>query len=265
MIRVNLLQPIGAREGRVESLIRTGGASSFISRREVLLGLGCLAIAAGALVFQFGGSGDGGRTAAEETPLVSTPPQPLIRDLDADHQAASAATPGAPGRLDTAADVTSAAGADDAAPADANASNVVELEPLATNPTGEVEPSMPAAPPTASSRLAADAPVLHQLVLSSQGETLRIFAATGMQPKYSMFRLDNPKRIVIDLPGVRLTLPTDHHTQTPDHPPVSRIRAGQYRTNPPSARIVLDVTSYPEVEVLPQFNGLYLIVTERPR
>jgi hypothetical protein len=106
---------------------------------------------------------------------------------------------------------------------------------------------------------------LQQLVVSSKDETLRIFAVTGMLPEYSTFRLDNPKRVVIDLPGVRLTLPREQHDQAPDHPQVTRIRAGQYQTNPPRARIVLDVTSYPEVEVLPQFNGLYLVVTERPR
>ncbi len=291
MIRVNLLQPIGHREGRIESLIRTGGASAFISRGEVLLGLGCLAIAAGVLVFQFDGSSEQGRADSAETPLVSPPKQPLIRDIDADHQTASGETPGAPGGSDLTAHAASTTRVDEAAPGDAIASN---LEPLTAATSSKVEPPAPAtsstpstssnptssnptqstptpSPPAAdatpkpSQQPAAAAPVLQQLVVSAEGETLRIFAATGMQPEYSMFRLDNPKRIVIDLPGVRLSLPREQHEQTPDHPQVSRIRAGQHQTNPPRARIVLDVNSYPEVEALPQFNGLYLIVTERPR
>ena len=39
------------------------------------------------------------------------------------------------------------------------------------------------------------------------------------------------------------------------------VRAGQYQTSPAVARIVLDVSSFPDVQVLPQFNGLYLVVT----
>jgi hypothetical protein len=271
MIRVNLLHPIGHREGRIESLIRTGGASAFISRGEVLLGLACLAIAAGVLLFQFGGSGEQGRADAAETPLVSPPKQPLIRDINADHQAASGETPGAPVGGDATAAAASAAGVDETAPDDAIASNLVE--PLTAETSSKVEPAAPAAspPPAAdpqpkpAQQPPAAAAVLQQLVVSAEGETLRIFAATGMQPEYSTFRLDNPKRVVIDLPGVRLSLPRDQQEQTPDHPQVSRIRAGQHQTNPPRVRIVLDVNSYPEVEALPQFNGLYLIVTERAR
>ncbi|HUG81557.1 MAG TPA: AMIN domain-containing protein [Bryobacterales bacterium] len=283
MIRVNLLQPIGHREGRIESLIRTGGASAFITRGEVLLALGCLAIAAGVLVFQSGGSGEQGRADSVETPLTSPPKQPLVRDIDADRQTASGETPGALSGSDVAADTAGAVGVDETAPGDAIASN---LEPLTAETSSKVEPPAPATPstpsnptrstptpspppvdatPKPSQQPPAAAPVLQQLVVSAEGETLRIFAATGTQPEYSTFRLDNPKRIVIDLPGVRLSLPREQHDQTLDHPQVSRIRAGQHQTNPPRARIVLDVNSYPEVEALPQFNGLYLIVTERPR
>ena len=42
---------------------------------------------------------------------------------------------------------------------------------------------------------------LTQLVVSSRGDTLRIFAATGTQPKYTTFRLDRPNRLVVDMPG----------------------------------------------------------------
>lgn len=265
MIRVNLLHPIGTHEGRVESLIRTGGASSFTSRREVLVGLACLVLAAGALFFQLGASGDAELAAVEDAPVVSTPRPPVIRDLDSGRAASTANA---------------------AEPVEDGGITSNPAEPLGSEDTGKPEPVAPSvqaasqrtaeeAPPgtppaTGSAPIASqppttNTPVLQQLVVSSQGESLRIFALTGTLPEYATFQLDKPKRVVVDMPGVRLALPRDQTEQAPDHPPVSRIRVGQYQTNPPRVRIVLDVTSYPDVEVLPQFNGLYLVVTEIPR
>ena len=137
-------------------------------------------------------------------------------------------------------------------------------------PVAEQEPATPAPEAekvaeqesSTSERASAPAAKLSQLVVSSQRDALRIFAATGTKPDYRTFQLRNPKRLVVDLPGVRLALPRAQHEQELEHPLVKRIRAGQYRTNPPQARIVLDVTSFPEIEILPQFNGLYLVVKE---
>jgi hypothetical protein len=261
MIRVNLLRPIGTREGRVEALIRTGGVSRFISRREVLLGLGCLVVAAGALLFQFGGPADAEPAVAAQVPPTWVPQQPLIRDIDAGRPAAPPGTALAPNGGQNVV----AAGGVEPTQGDAIASSPVEA--LGTDTNVESKPATPSS--QAESPLetapAADVPALQQLVVSSESGALRIFALTGTLPEYTTFRLDGPKRIVVDLPGVRLTLPHDQRDHKPDHPQVSRIRAGQYQTNPPRARIVLDVASYPDVEALPQFNGLYLVVTEIPR
>ena len=218
-------------------------------------------MAAGALFFQLGGSGDAESVAAEEAPLTWTPREPLIRDIDAGRQAAS---PGAP-QPPNGAETVVPGGDVEATQGDAIASGPVDaLMPEESDETNRAASSSQAESPQETSP-AADVPVLQELVVSSETETLRVFALTGMLPEYSTFRLDKPKRIVVDLPGVRLSLPHDQREQTPDHPQVNRIRAGQYQTNPPRARIVLDVTSYPDVEVLPQFNGLYLIVTEIPQ
>ena len=110
MIRVNLLEALGAHEGPVESLLRTGGASAFISRREVLLGFACLSIAAAALFFQLGGPGGDGPAAAlaaGETPIEKDK-KPLIRYMDRESAAVPAGTeedPQEPSLRASAADV----------------------------------------------------------------------------------------------------------------------------------------------------------------
>ena len=79
MIRVNLLEPGGGDEGWLESLVRTGGGSAFIARREVLLVFLCLGIAGAALFYQLrlpeaGASGtpppDGPATIAEASLII---------------------------------------------------------------------------------------------------------------------------------------------------------------------------------------------------
>jgi hypothetical protein len=59
-----------------------------------------------------------------------------------------------------------------------------------------------------------------------------------------------------------VVLPPDKLDQIVDHPQVQRVRAAQHRTDPPVARLVLDVNSFPKVEFFPQFNGLYIRVSE---
>ena len=266
MIRVNLLEALGAHEGRFESFVRTGGASAFVSRREVLLGFACLSIAGALLFFQLDGMGSDGLAAAlpaGETPIVKDE-KPLIRYMDEE----SATVPGGTEEDLQEPSLTSAA------------ADVVETGANTSAPEPSVEPdeavTVSAVPPAQAdlhldlqaddaTQPTATLPTLSQLVVSSEGGVLRIFAATGTQPEYSTFLLDKPKRVVVDLPGVRLTLPRGRLEQLPDHPQVSRIRAGQYQMNPPRARIVLDVSSFPDVEILPQFNGLYLVITERSR
>lgn len=264
MIRVNLLEALGAREGRIESVLRTGGASAFISRREVLLGFACLGIAGALLFFQLGGSGSDGLTAvlpADEIPIVKDE-KPLIRYMDEESGTVPGGTEEDPREPSPpAADV-----AETGANRFAQEPSVEPDKAVRDSATPTAQPDPPRQPQTADAKQpAATGPVLSQLVVSSEGGVLRIFAVTGTQPEYSTFLLDNPKRVVVDLPGVRLTLPRGRLEQSPDHPQVSRIRAGQYQTNPPRARIVLDVSSFPDVEILPQFNGLYLVVTERSR
>ena len=267
MIRVNLLESLGPNKGRADSLVGTGGASAFISRRETLLGFACLGIAGAALFVQLGGPGRGedaaatlsvGGTVEEEKSLIH-----YIEEEEAAEATESEENLGDPGWNQELADAVEenaavpakVQGAERATPPDRatadSAPSVLRrdsrLESKSTDAAQPVTPELS----------------LSQLVVSSEGDALRVFAVTGMQPEYRTFRLEKPSRVVVDLPGVRLTLPRGQLEQAPDHPQVSRIRAGQYQIDPPRARLVLDVTSFPDVEILPQFNGLYLVITER--
>ena len=253
MIRVNLLKARSSSAGRLESLA-TPRDGTFVARREVALG--GLFLLAGALIlfFQFG---DG---------------QPSAQALaGADSQASEGEFIDA-----VIGDGTSDAPAEPAAgPRESGSETPSPPQPAGTalNPSEAAVPS-PATSPAREASVAPDKPSpapatppvaeggkLTQLVVSGGAEALRIFALTGNQPEYSSFRLDRPKRVVIDLKGVQVSLPRSQIQQTVSHAQVKRVRAGQFLQQPPTARLVLDVESYPEIEFLPQFNGLYLVVS----
>ncbi len=271
MIRVNLLEAVGGGEGRLESLVRTGGGSAFITRREVLLGFLCLGIAGAALFYQLRNpGGDASGTPPPDHPATIAEASPIIEIDKPETDSNEVSETIAPEQEATDESATEGTVTEEQQEAGENTPPIegsspdaqpVEPEPakeqVSTQPREETETANAGGAKTPTTAKPA---ALTQLVVSSRGDTLRIFAATGTQPKYTTFRLDRPNRLVVDMPGVRLALPREQHEQTPEHPQVKRIRAGQYRANPPQSRIVLDVTSFPEVEILPQFNGLYLVV-----
>jgi len=270
MIRVNLLEGVGGDEGRLESLVRTSGGSAFIARREGLLGFLCLGLAGAALFYQLRNPGedapatppDGPTAIAEASPIIEIDKPEAAPNEAAETIASEQGAPGESTTEDLAAEAQQEASEETPPVEDLPAND----QPDKLNPAEEEVGVQAPSEVEAADAGGADAPTtakpaaLTQLVVSSRGDTLRIFAATGTQPKYRTFRLDSPNRIVVDLPGVRLALPRAQHKQTPDHPQVQHVRAGQYQAKPPQSRIVLDVTSFPEVEILPQFNGLYLVV-----
>ncbi len=253
MIRVNLLKAKPSSAGRLESLV-TPRNGTFVDRREVVLG--GLFLLAGALIlfFQFGEVQPsaqalaGADSRASEGEFIDA----VIGDETSDASAEPAAVAGESGS-ETPNPPQPAATA-------LNPSEAGVPSP-ATSPAREasVAPDKPS--PAPATPLVAQGGKLTQLVVSGGAEALRIFALTGKQPAYSSFRLDRPKRVVVDLKGVQFALPRSQIQQTVSHAQVKRVRAGQFREQPPRARLVLDVESYPEIEFLPQFNGLYLVVS----
>ncbi len=255
MIRVNLLKAKLSSAGRLESLA-TPGDGTFIARREIAVG--GLFLLAGALIlfFQL-------RDPQPSESVLAVAEQASEKEyIDAimDEEAVdSPAEPDPPREPERSAQETAAETSGDEAP------SRPQLAAASLNPAEPVVPRRPPSsatttPPTGTSP-AGQGGKLTQLVVSVGDESLRIFALTGKQPEYSSFRLDHPKRVAVDLPGVQLSLPRGQVQQTVAHSLVTKVRAGQFRAQPPTARLVLEVESYPEIEFLPQFNGLYLVVS----
>ena len=268
MIRVNLLKAKSSSAGRLESLA-TPRDGTFVTRREVALG--GLFLLAGALIlfFQFRDEQPsaqalaGADSQASEGDFIDA----TIGDGTSD---ASDALDGPDAPDGPSAPAEPAAGPREPG---SDTPSAQRLAGTALNPSAPVAPG-PGTSPAREASVAADKPSpapatppaaeggkLTQLVVSGGAEALRIFALTGKQPEYSSFRLDRPKRVVVDLKGVRVSLPRSQIQQTVSHAQVKTVRAGQFRVQPPTARLVLDVESYPEIEFLPQFNGLYLVVS----
>jgi hypothetical protein len=96
-----------------------------------------------------------------------------------------------------------------------------------------------------------------------EGNALQIVAATNGRPEYKMFRIDNPGRVVIDLPGVRQEIPRPDREQHVSNSVVKSVRVAQNRIEPPLVRLVLEVESFPEMEILSRPDGLLINVTAK--
>ncbi len=111
--------------------------------------------------------------------------------------------------------------------------------PGATEPTTPVEPSWPE---TFQFDPADQADLLEVVVAANdEGRTMvSLVGDRGLQ--YDIFALENPPRLVVDLPGVISRL-DDHHYPVGEAG-VTRVRAGQYRQEPyPVSRVVFDLES----------------------
>jgi hypothetical protein len=89
---------------------------------------------------------------------------------------------------------------------------------------------------------------------------LQIFAATNRRPEYKLFRVENPNRIVIDMPGTWMEIPRDGREQQVSHSIIKQLRVAQNQLDPPMVRLVLEVSSFPELQVVPRDDGLTISV-----
>ena len=92
---------------------------------------------------------------------------------------------------------------------------------------------------------------------------MQILAATDGQPEYKMFRVDNPDRIVIDMAGVRQEIPRENREQRLSNSIVKAVRIAQNQIDPPMVRLVLEVESFPELQVLARPDGLLINISGR--
>ncbi len=252
MIRVNLLRGRGMM-GRFDVPSAPTARNSFVSGRELMLGglfllLGCVILFTQFKKFEAPPFSAGKRVLGSVGDIASSAPEV---------QSVNHAAREEPVELQATLD----------APTTTPESQPREGQPESESAGAAIEavgpedsPGAPEAPPAEAAPVIAGE--MRQLFASTVQGAVRIFVGTGTVPTYETFRLENPNRIVVDLPGVKVALPPDKLDHVVAHPQVQRVRAAQHRVDPPVARLVLDVNSFPKVEFFPQFNGLYIRVSE---
>ena len=109
-----------------------------------------------------------------------------------------------------------------------------------------------------SSPEAAD--TLTALEVSDDGTSLRILFPSLHPKRYKTSYLENPARVVLDIPNAIVAVPEEQRALSVSHPEVNRIRITQSQSHPPVARLVLEVSSIPDVEVSMGAEGLELLI-----
>ena len=252
MIEINLLRPRIKPPGW-QSALEPRDWSAFISRRELLLAIVLLALGLAILRLGFGlldetadVTGDQA-SAAPVTPAASEDPP-------------AAAASGTEPSVEDPAPAEDAGGAvdpsEDPPPADASLEPSTLSTPAASPPdpaTSQQGPAIadpsPGDPPSSGGRLT-------QLRQVTQPDVVQVVIIAEGTPEYTTFRVDNPNRVVIDIPGFRVAIPKSQRSQPISHPSMERVRVGQYRADPPVSRIVFDVVSFPDVEISSQPGSL---------
>ena len=265
MIRVNLLRPrISAVSDTPEPGVKPRKRTPFISGYEAALGVLLLAGGATAMFLYFDGN-----ASEEETPPAPPAVAAAPQDLSADAAEVAEPAEAAPDAADEASN-GSAAGAAASAPAGDSAPS----EPAASPPAAEraaavaKRPAPARPPPTApatarASSSSASSPLRwSDLNISKRSGDLKMTLAMSGRPSYTKFQLNGPNRIVIDIANTRVGLRRSNLVQDLDHPLVRRIRVGQFKQDPWVARLVLDVTSFPNLLLFPHSGGLDIQVSK---
>ena len=247
MIEINLLRPRIKPPGW-QSALEPRDWSAFISRRELVLAIVLLALGFSILRVGFGlFEGETNVTGDQASSVPPTPPasEDLLTDTQSDTESL-AEDPAPAGDAGTVADPTVDA-------------------PLVGPPPGPSSPSTPANPPPGPAASQQGSPnaepppgeplaspsggELRQLRQVTQGNLVQVVVVTDGTPTYKTFRVDNPNRVVIDIPGFRVAIPKPQRSQSISHPSMERVRVGQYRQNPLVSRLVFDVVSFPDVQI----------------
>ena len=244
MIEINLLRPRIKPPGW-QSALEPRDWSAFISRRELLLAIVLLAF--GFSILRLGFGLFEGETEVTGEQASSAPPTPPASEAPpTDTQSGTAETPAlagdAGGAIDPSEDPPLAG-----APAEPSSLSTPGTSPPqpATSQQGLASAEPPLGEPPASP----SGGRLTQLRQATQGNLVQVVVITDGTPAYKTFRVDNPNRVVIDIPGFRVAIPKPQRSQAISHPSMERVRVGQYQADPPVSRIVFDVVSFPDVQI----------------
>jgi len=273
MIRINLLR--NRKEGLQGLVAEPGGTSSFVSGREVLLAALFLVLGGAILWFVLGQSAgtdpdvvsgnaeapsslsgaEASVTPAEVAASSSTPPV-TVQSAQLASPPPSVPTgrlPSARSTLPPSAPPLSAS----AAPVSPRGSTLLS----GRGSTASAPVAARAVPPVAGPSGSGGVITMKELRILGEGNSLQILAATDGRPEYNMFRVDNPDRVVIDLPGVRHEIPRESREQRPSNSIVTAVRVAQNQIEPPMVRLVLEVEAFPVLQVLPRPDGLLINIT----
>ena len=219
MIRINLLDHLPAPTERFQAMLNPGRTGGFISRRETLLGGLFLVLAFGILGTQLWLSQEPVEPESVRPEVArQDPPKPVV------------APPPPSFQLDEANEIAEA---------------FAELPP-AEAPTPPPQPAAKKAPPPEPA-LGGDGKITGvRVTLLEDG--VDIFLPIKGRPRVRTFRVDNPNRVVFDIPGAILDAPREQQNQRIDSPWVTRLRAAQNELEPPLVRIVLEVPDFPATD-----------------
>ena len=249
MIEIDLLRP-RIKPGW-QATLEPRGWSAFISKRELVLAVVFLALGFSVLRLGFGLFELETSVIDDQASSVLASPSPS-GDLGADTEplgepatlAGEAATP-----VDPAADPLPT----EPAPGPSSLETVAgsPSEPASSqlgSPDPEPPPEEPLASPSGGELL--------QLRQVTQGDIVQVVLLGNGRPTYTTFRIGNPNRVVIDIPAFRVAIPLGQRSQAISDPSIKRVRVGQHQVNPPLARVVFDVVSFPKVDISSQTGSL---------
>lgn len=281
MIRVNLLHN---RKDGMQKLPAEPGGASFISGREVLLAAVFLVLGGVILWFVVSES-----SSPEAEAFVAEKSAPAEEVASADPaMATSGSGQGAASGAQPAASTAPLAGETPGAtppptpsaalqPGAAQNSTPSTVSPAPSGaapesrtPAPRTSQPIPAQPrsaavdrPATSSGAAASSAgsvTLNEVRVLNETGGLQILAATDRRPEYKLFRVENPDRVVIDMPGAWLEVPRAGREVQVSHPIVKLLRVAQNQLEPPLVRLVLEVASFPDLQVVPRADGLLISI-----
>jgi type IV pilus assembly protein PilQ len=125
---------------------------------------------------------------------------------------------------------------------------VAAMEPESAKPTAPPSQAVASETSSASGKLALvrNVSVTH----GDEGVAVEIQANGPVEPV--AMRLDSPDRIVVDIPNARLV--GRQHSIAVNEGALKTVRVGRFKSDPPVTRIVLDLTSAQNYELMPQGN-----------
>ena len=241
MIRINLLEHLPAPTERLQAMLNPGRSGGFISRRETVLGGLFLLLAFAILGTQLWLR----QEPVEESQVESDAPasvwEPRIsKGPGAVNPFARPHGETAAGSLDQPATPAPSAAQPDTAPPTARTPRRPE-QPPASKETEAAPELKPAAPSLEGSE------GLTAIRVTPLEDGVDIFVAIKGRPQVQSFRVEDPNRVVLDVPGAVLEAPREQHVQRVDSTWVTRVRVAQNDIEPPLVRLVIEVPQFPAV------------------